>query len=549
MLSLLRTADRKMKTGVLTKQSSGSRLHRSASAPIDCAPHTLSSPADRNPHTLSSRPKRSLPLAEGNAEWRDLVCRASNICTRLGLIALIVAAGHFLAEKAQSQSDKALPEPTITTNFTCSPAPCVLPPTQASEGGNPVTDTPIVTDPLNSNQLLLGSVDYNCSGSSLGFHLSRDGGSTWERVVCMTEIVKGSNIYLPSDEPSVGYDRQGIAYVAGIYFDQEGVGGHGFAAVEKSSDGTHWSKPVVALRNPGETYPFETSLTVDTNPGSPRLNNLYVSGVMELNQGTQTLVSHSTDGGATWKQTSIDRLQKYPEEDDFTRTAVGSDGTVYTAWVRCRGKSGSGGALCGTVHVLFSKSADGRSTWSPPQRIATVKMPHDWVLPITYERVYNYPAIVADNSEGPYSGNLYVAMYNWTGAYLRVQVIRSTDGGKTWSPPGYLAPNSDTHDQFFPAISVSSTGKVGVSWLDRRNDPKNIDYQAFAAISDDGGQSFGKNWQLTKAFSNPQTNGTENNWMGDYTGNTWAGDTFIAAWMDSSNGVDMQEEVGGVRLK
>jgi hypothetical protein len=24
---------------------------------------------------------------------------------------------------------------------------------------------------------------------------------------------------------------------------------------------------------------------------------------------------------------------------------------------------------------------------------------------------------------------------------------------------------------------------------------------------------------------------------------------FVAAWMDSSNGVDMQEEVGGIRLK
>jgi len=38
--------------------------------------------------------------------------------------------------------------------------------------------------------------------------------------------------------------------------------------------------------------------------------------------------------------------------------------------------------------------------------------------------------------------------------------------------------------------------------------------------------------------------------MGDYTGNTWRNDsTFIAAWPDSSNGVDMQEVVGGVRLK
>jgi hypothetical protein len=170
-------------------------------------------------------------------------------------------------------------------------------------------------------------------------------------------------------------------------------------------------------------------------------------------------------------------------------------------------------------------------------------------LPNTGQRVYDTPVIGVDNSSGTYSGNLYVAMYTWTGAYLRVQVIRAADGGNTWSQPVPLAPKSATHDQFFPSISVSSTGQVGVSWLDRRNDPANIDYQAFAAISDDGGKTFHKNWQLTQAFSNPNTNGTGNNWMGDYTGNTWAGPDFIAAWMDSSNGVDMQEVVGGIRLK
>ena len=47
----------------------------------------------------------------------------------------------------------------------------------------------------------------------------------------------------------------------------------------------------------------------------------------------------------------------------------------------------------------------------------------------------------------------------------------------------------------------------------------------------------------------PVADGTENNWMGDYTGNTRTGDTFIAAWIDSSNGVDMKEVLGGVRLK
>jgi len=134
-------------------------------------------------------------------------------------------------------------------------------------------------------------------------------------------------------------------------------------------------------------------------------------------------------------------------------------------------------------------------------------MPHYWLLPNTNQvRVYNYPVIAVDNSNGPYAGNLYLAMYTWAGTYLRVQVIRSTDGGATWSKPVPVAPASDTHDQFFPAISVNPTGLVGVSWLDRRNDPANLSYQAFAAISTDGGKTF-PNTQLTTAFSNPDTNG------------------------------------------
>jgi BNR/Asp-box repeat len=172
-------------------------------------------------------------------------------------------------------------------------------------------------------------------------------------------------------------------------------------------------------------------------------------------------------------------------------------------------------------------------------------------IPNTDVFTSNYPAIGVDKSNGPHAGNLYSVMYNWTGTHLEVVVVRSTDGGDTWSKPVLVAPASETHDQLFPWLSVSPTGLVGVSWLDRRNDPANIDYQAFAAISTDGGESFQPNVVLTQSFSNPNNNGfIDNLWMGGYTGNTWDGPNyFVAAWMDSSNGVDMQEEVGGIRLK
>ena len=143
-------------------------------------------------------------------------------------------------------------------------------------------------------------------------------------------------------------------------------------------------------------------------------------------------------------------------------------------------------------------------------------------------------------------------MFEWTGTQMRVIVIHSADGGTTWSKPVPVAPPTETHDQFFPWLSISPNGLVGVSWFDRRNDPANISYQAYAAISSDGGESFQQNVQLTTAFSNPDNSGYAQgvNFLGHYSGNTWDGPNyFIAAWMDTSDGISSQDYVGGIRLK
>src|ERR1700693_2461104 len=137
--------------------------------------------------------------------------------SRVLLILLILSDGHFLAGNAHGQC--ADTPRSVNPGLTCPPAPCVLPPTQASEGGSIVTDSPLVSNPLNPKQLLLGSFDGNCF--ALGFHLSRDGGSTWKRT-CMPSITTQGRVYYPLDEPLVGYDRNGAAYIAGLYFDSQG---------------------------------------------------------------------------------------------------------------------------------------------------------------------------------------------------------------------------------------------------------------------------------------------------------------------------------------
>ncbi|HEX8817930.1 MAG TPA: hypothetical protein VF753_20750, partial [Terriglobales bacterium] len=384
-----------------------------------------------------------------------------------------------LAHAQSARTQQPVPAPKAApAAFQCSPAPCTLPPTQASEGGAMVTDTPVAANPVRFQQLLLGSVDFNCTGdSSVGAHSSTDGGSAWSLVNCMPIVRAGKRGYIATDEPSVGYDNKGNAYASGIYY---GGGSYGLVAVQRSSNGSDWASPVVALIPPGDENFYLTHLAVDASPGSPHAGAVYVSGVYVSMGGAynQVWVSHSTDGGSTWTQVPVDTLQRFPDEDWFTRLAVGKDGTVYATWQRCVAEKVSG--ACPTVRMLFSSSTDGGATWSSPVRVAEVALVPDG-LPNTGERAYNYPSIAVDNSNRPYSGNLYVVMYNWTGKFMRVLMTHSTDCGKTWSEPMHLAPESDTHDQFFPAISVNKNGLVGVSWLDRRNDPNDIDYQAFAA--------------------------------------------------------------------
>jgi len=355
----------------------------------------------------------------------------------------------------------------------------------------------------------------------------------------MHPIFFDGNTYSPDEGPILAYDRNGAAYIAGIYGDSNGDAAIAF---EKSTDSIHWSDSGIALARSGD-LPSYCWMTADTSADSPYLNSIYVSCVMigppfQFTQN-QVVVSHSNDGGMTWHVVNVAPVQQSPVEDWYTVMTVGKDGAVYLTWQAC---NTSMACFNNPVYMVFSKSTDGGSTWSKPRLVA--KVTPIYPIPNTkFGEAQDIPAIAVDNSDGPYSGNLYVVMYNWTGSFMQVVVARSTDGGTTWSKPVPVAPGI-THDQFLPWIAVSPTGLVGVTWADRRNDPNNVNYQAFAAISSDGGLSFEPNIQLTNAFSNPNIG------FGDYDGATWDGPNyFLAAWMDESNGVNTQDFVGGIRLK
>jgi len=382
-------------------------------------------------------------------------------------------------------------------DLTCGPPPCVLPNVNVSQSSVLANEVPVVVNPRNSQQILSGANDYACANIQ-GFYASSDGGSTWTRT-CLNAIAGDFG----EGDPGVGYDLHNVAYITGIDANS------GIVFETSHNNGATWSAPKVAAA------PFFSGgladkpwFEIDTYPASPHANALYISVTQfDPSSNSQITVSHSNNGGTTWTTVPVDTKQLFPNVDQFTDIATAKDGTVYVTWIRCTANGASGDCGGTTASIMLSKSTDGGNTWSAASVIFTATLAPDpkfccfyGALPNTSERMSNIPVIAADNSFSVHSGNLYVAYYNWTGNFMKVYVATSTNGGATWTSKA-VAPSSATHDQFFPWVNVNRQGLVGVSWMDRRNDAANINYEAFASFSANGGASFTPNQDLSAAPS------------------------------------------------
>lgn len=452
--------------------------------------------------------------------------------------------GRPQSEQFGPRSSLGWGDSAIVSPLTCPLAPCVLSssPVSPDHANSPV----IASNPKDRQQLLAVGTDYVCAGffSYIGIYASQDGGTTWN-VTCVQSFGTGDAV---------------LAYGASASYVAYAVSSLGSPVrIEGSTDnGRTWSAPVT-VTDPllgGESN--IAAVQVDNSPSSPYANATYVSVTQfdSLVVESQISVSHSTDGGNNWTTTTVDPIQIKPIVDQYSRLAIGIDGTVYLAWQRCVMTGPNINCADTKAQMVLSKSTDGGNTWSAPVTIATVHLVPDTCdcsffgnLPLTNEPVANMPVIGIDNSQGSHAGYLYAVMYNWTGTQMKVEVATSKDGGDTWNKPVVVAPAAK-HDEFFPSLSVSPSGKVGVSWLDRRNDPLNVSYQPFAAISTNGGASFTKSYAATPNLSDPYLDGNGGTYMGDYTGNTWdTNNFFLVTWPDTRNQQFMQDYVGGFRLK
>ena len=225
--------------------------------------------------------------------------------------------------------------------------------------------------------------------------------------------------------------------------------------------------------------------------------------------------------GNDWYTRSTDQAASFqppipiPGQPIWGMTAVGPDGEVYVA-----GRRNST-----NTEFVVAKSTTVRDPMAA--------LGFDFTVQVDMGGVHRYflgagpnpgglngnVCVAADHSVSPTRGNVYVlASVDPAGSDpMDVHVVRSEDGGLTWSSPVRVNddPIGNNAWQWFAAMDVAPTGRIDAVWNDTRAEPGGVDSQLYYSFSTDAGQTWSPSVPVGPAFD-PHLGWPNQNKLGDY---------------------------------
>ncbi len=259
-------------------------------------------------------------------------------------------------------------------------------------------------------------------------------------------------------------------------------------------------------------------------------------------------VSASTDGGRTFADPVNvgDGLKLTPTVEGVKpppQVVVGNEGEVFAIFGEYA-RAGSRDVREGTAppaHIYLSTSRDGGRTYEKAA-IFTGPTPtanSDWTW---------VPRMGIDRR----NGNLYAVWENMSSAEDPVQIslIRSTDGGRTWSEPAKLNdaewPRKWNYPELYPSMSVAPNGRVDVAWYDWRNDAtwvadakKNVFQDVYYTFSTDGGLTWAPNVKLNDRAIDRHIGVSNQGGIRGPLGIGSRDEAAYVAWDDTRNGTEL----------
>lgn len=407
----------------------------------------------------------------------------------------------------------------------------------------------VAMDPANTDRVFVLSP---APGGGMFAAFSTDRGQTWlssrgpQDTNPTDFLIANGGDGLPAGccDVTVSWDALGnlfAGYVAG-----------GKLAIAVSTDG-------------GATFAAVTTLgasiarpTIAAGPGSGgSAGSLWVT--YAVTSGTKSVVAH----GAKVSGPGVSGVAAFTApvvlgtgDRDFGDLAVGPSGQVAVAFQTPTTNQGPSTLIVRTDPDGFGSAAFGAAVTITSTNVGG----QDAIPPQPDRRIDAGVGLAYDRSSGPRRGRLYavytdetVAESDDTDIFLRF----STNNGATWSS-AVRVNEETTNSQFLPRIAVSaSTGDVGLSWYDARNDDGNTmadgrgnpgdtdglvnsNAELYLAVSGNGGTSFVGNVAVSeRASAQAGANGSVPDLdHGDYTGLAFASGVLQAVWADNSNSTE-----------
>jgi hypothetical protein len=372
--------------------------------------------------------------------------------------------------------------------------------------GQDQNETMIDVNPLDPLNLVAVAHDYRLGPNKLGYYASFDGGLTWQ------DGTLPEDTYEFQSDPVIAFCADGSAVAVTLSLNSDT--GRGIFLYRSTDGGATWSAPATVGDFPTSVAVDKEWVSCDTT-GSAYANRVYIGFRRSLLGNMR--VTYSDDFGATWSpyiQVSDDTIFR---AKNGIVTSVGPNGEVYAVWYDFD-----------LAQQHLDVSTDGGDTWGTDVVVANVTpVPELQHLP---RGASSLPAMDVDRTGGPHSGNVYVAWTDHGSADLDILFKRSTDGGATWSPPLRIHddPPGLGADTFFPWIDVDPAGRVVMTFYDTRRDPGGDDYEVWATISRDGGQTFDSDFLVSEVASDSGLTG----FLGDYSAVVATTDRLYPVWTD-----------------
>ena len=397
--------------------------------------------------------------------------------------------------------------------------------------GNEAEDA-IAVNPTNpSNVVAMSTLPDVVAGLAVG--VSFNGGQTWSRSVI------GSTAADPLGDiccdQQLAWDRFGNLWMTYL------VNSSGDVLVALSTNGgTSFTKVADIVTKFGD----QPSIAVGQN-------SVWVSFTASPGKQVQAFGAPVTGRGQFGSFSAPENVPS-PGNGDYGDTAVGPAGQVMVTYQNA--VNGQGGT---NIYTAVDPDGLGPAGFTPGSLAAKSRVAHSHVGGFDFiaaqpDRSVDAEANLAwDRSGGAHNGRVYLVWGQETANEnddIDVMLQYSDDEGTTWSAAVRLNDDHTANSQFMQAIALDQTsGAVGVSWYDARNDlgtggsgdtngVPNDDAQIWATYSTDGGASFAPNFRVSRGTSNASyaQSGFD---YGDYTHAAFQSGTFWPAWSDNSNSV------------